>query len=112
MSRSIGMGALRHRIRIESSTIEQSDSGAEDRTWAELATVWADVRPLSGREYLEGRRLETMVDTKIRIRFRSDIMPGHRVIWDGKTLDIVSVIEQAGDRREIHLMCKEWGIDR
>ena len=52
---SVKAGRLRHRLTIQTHTVSQDGFGEPDKTWSDLATVWADVRPLRGREYLEAR---------------------------------------------------------
>lgn len=106
------LGSLRHRITIEEATISRDGYGGETKAWATVATVWAAVEPLQGREFLEGRRAEAEVNTRIRIRYRAGILPGMRITWGNHVYDIGSVIEHNSDRREIRLMCREWGIDR
>ena len=106
------IGSLRHRVTIESQTTTQDAYGGEVITWSEVATVWAAVEPLSGREFMDGRRQEAEINTRIRIRYRSGLLPGMRVTWGDHTYDIEAVIERESRRREIWLMCREWGVDR
>lgn len=110
-------GRLRHRVSLQAATITRDEFGGEIRTWAEVADLWADIEPLQGREFLEGRRQETELDTRIRIRYRLGVLPGMRIVWasaesGSRTYDIQSVIEHGADRRELRLMCRELGLDR
>lgn len=116
----MNLGKLRHRVTIESSSASRDEFGGEVITWATVATVWAAVEPLSGREFLDARRQEAEVSTRIRIRYRAGLVPGMRVTWGPGTspaqgshvYDILAVIERESRRREIWLMVREWGIDR
>jgi SPP1 family predicted phage head-tail adaptor len=109
---SLDFGKLRHRVTIESSTVTRDEYGGEVITWAEVFTTWAAVEPLSGREFLDGRRQESEINTRIRLRYRSGLVPGMRVTWGAHVYDIESVIERESRRREIWLMCQELGLDR
>ena len=100
-------GDLRNRVVIQNRTATQDTYGGEVPTWSTVATVWAAVEPMTGREFLEGRTLEATVDTRIRIRYRSGLAPDMRVTWDGHTYDVLAVLEVKSRRREIHLMCRE-----
>lgn len=100
-------GKLRHRVTIQSKSATQNSYGEEVITWSTLATVWAAVEPLSGREWLEGRQVTAEVTTRIRIRRRGDVTPEMRVVYGSKTYDIMAVIEIEEQRREEHLMCQE-----
>lgn len=101
-------GKLRHRVTIQNKgTPARNSYGEEVITWATEATVWAEVDPLRGREFLEARREGAEVTTRIRVRHRDGITPSMRVVWGSHTYDILSVIEVEGREREIHLMCRE-----
>lgn len=100
-------GKLRHRVEIQYKVVTQNSYGEEEITWTELATVWAAVEPLSGREFLEGRQVSAEVNTRIRIRRRGDVTPEMRVVYGSINYDILAVIELEERRREEHLMCQE-----
>lgn len=44
---AIKAGQLRHRITLQVSTTTRDDYGGTIQTWADVATVWASVDPLS-----------------------------------------------------------------
>jgi len=108
----VDFGELRHRVTIESQTTTRDDYGGEVPTWATVATVWAAVEPLAGREFMDGRRQEAEINTRIRLRYRSGLVPGMRVTWGDHVYDIEAVIERKSQRREVWLMCREWGLDQ
>ena len=105
-------GALRHRVTLQSATETATKHGARLETWAAVATVWAEVSPLQGREFMEGRREESELDSRIRIRYRAGVVPGMRIVWGSRIYDIMAVIETGAQRRELVLMCREQGLDR
>lgn len=46
-------GKLRHRVTIQEPVIVQNpETGAVNKTWRDVATVWAEVSPLSAREFI------------------------------------------------------------
>jgi SPP1 family predicted phage head-tail adaptor len=100
-------GEMRQRISIQKKVVGRDSFGAEAITWSQLAEVWATAEPLRGQEYLEARRLQSDLDIRFRIRFREGIVPSMRVVYNGRTFDIVSAIHVKEMRREIQLMCKE-----
>jgi SPP1 family predicted phage head-tail adaptor len=80
--------------------------GSEVQTWSTLAQVWADVRDLSGREFVQARQTGTQITTELTIRHRTDVTPKQRVLVDGRTLEINNVL-QIGRRDGLRLMCEE-----
>ena len=75
-------------------------------TWAPLFTCWAAVEPLTGREYLAAQALQSEVTARIRMRFRPWMTAEDRVIHDGTTYNIVSLVDVRSGHRELVLMCK------
>ena len=100
-------GELRQRITIQQKTITRDTYGAAVETWAALATVWAAVEPMSGREYFQSQQINAEVTTRIRIRHRSDVDSTMRVVFGASTYDIQAVIEPETNKRELQLMCRE-----
>ena len=100
-------GDLRHRVTIQEKQVTKNSYGEEVITWQDVATVWAAVEPLRGREFLEAQRAGAEVTTRIRIRHRDGIRPEMRVVRGSQIYDIEAVINVGGRGRELHLMCKE-----
>ena len=98
-------GQLRQRVTVQEKSVTRDDYGAEVITWTDLATVWAAVQPLTGREWIEGRQETAGVTTRIRMRYRSGITPEMRVSFGDIEFNILSVIHVK--ERELHLMCRE-----
>lgn len=99
-------GRLRHRVTIEYPLKIQNESGEVIvDTWRELATVWAAVEPIAGREYLTASEIRAGVTTRIRMRYRDDITPEMRATHDGVIYSIDAVIPINLLGRELHLMC-------
>ena len=100
-------GKLRHRVTIKQKSVSRDSYGAEDITWQVVATVWAAVEPLQGREFIDGKQLQAERTTRIRIRYRSGVAPEMRVVFGSHVYDVQSVIEPETRNRELVLMCKE-----
>lgn len=102
-------GRLRKRVTIQQKTtpVTQNTYGEEAPVWETVATVWASVEPLRGREFLEARREGAEVTTRIVMRYQSGIAPEMRATYDGHTYDVLSVIDPEERHRELQLMCRE-----
>lgn len=104
-------GRLDRRVVLKEKVITKDSYGQEVITWSTITTVWGEVQPLTGREFMEGRQVEAEVSTRIRIRYLTGIEPEDRaeVTIDGSTViyDILAVLPVGMDRREIQLMCRE-----
>ena len=98
---------LRHRITFQERATGQDEFGQPIDTWQDICTVWAAVEPLSGREFWAAQQVQAEVTTRIRIRYRQGIRPEMRVLYDGRTYDIQTVIDPEERHVELQLMCRE-----
>jgi len=99
-------GDFRHRALIESLSKSPNAFGEPVETWSELATVWAKVEALTGSEAYAARQLIAEVEVKLTIRFRDDLTELMRAtLPSGDVLDIRSVLDEDGRRRETVLLC-------
>ena len=65
-------------------------------TWADLATVWAEMMPLSDGERVKAAEVSAEITTRFRILWSSTVStvnPKDRLTFDGKTWDIWGVKE-------------------
>ena len=103
------IGRLDRRIVIEVNTPTRSPSGEKVDSWATLATVWAEVRPLRGKEFFDAAAVQSEIDTKFRIRFRSDLTTKMRINYDGNLYDIHSIAE-LGRHAATEIMASAQGV--
>ena len=99
-------GQLDQRVTLETRTTEPGGWGEPVETWTPVATVWAVVEPLAGREYMAAQAAQSEIVARIRIRYRPGITSQDRVIHEGTTYNIKSVIDIRSGRRELVLMCR------
>ncbi len=103
-------GVLRHRITIQEDTGTINKVGQKTATWTTLATEWAREEGLSGIERFAAQQVVAQLSYKVTIRFRSDINETHRILLaSGALLDIQSVLDPDGRRRELQILCIERG---
>jgi len=105
-------GELRQRVTLQEATEVRDSFGEVTKTWSDVATVWASVETLSGREFLEARQLQRATTVRVVIRWREGVTPAMRVRWTdaGGTLhtyDVDAVIPDGTQRRQLTLMCVE-----
>lgn len=99
-------GKLRHPVTIEQSTETTDEYGAVVLTWSTLASVWAAIEPMRGRERFEAQHHAIEEDTRIRIRHRDDVTAEERVVDRlGNVYHIKGVLDVDGLGEELHLQC-------
>lgn len=99
---------LRHLVTVQSRTVSLNSYREDTSSWATYCTAWACIEPLSGREFLSAAALQSDVAVRITVRAEDveGVTPQHRVLWNGKTYDIVSVVNVFERGRWAQLMCK------
>jgi len=87
---------LDRRIAIERYSVTYNDDNEPTEAWASLATVWASVQYASDGEKVRAAEVGATISVRFQIRYDStwaDVNAKDRVIYEGKTFDIVGVKE-------------------
>lgn len=92
------IGKLDTRITIQRRATMTDAWGQPTETWADVALVWANVRHLNGIESIKAGADVSVVRSSFRIRHRTGIDAGMRIVSDGSTYDIEAALP--GGRRE------------
>jgi len=100
-------GKLRHRITLQQPQVTLNTIREEYSTWADVATVWGAVEPATGSWYYAGKQGESKVDGRVRIRYRSDILPTWRIKFGDRYLSIVSILNPQERNIELQIMYSE-----
>ena len=100
-------GKLRHRIQLqEFTTTVDPDTGYRDKAWADVAALWAEFAPLSGREFIAAAATQSAVTARITIRHRAGVTNNHRILHGGAVYNIEVVLPDAESGKEhLTLMC-------
>lgn len=86
-------GKLDRRITISVKSATRDSYGAEIIGWSTLATVWAEVLPISGREFFVAAQFVPEAQLKMRIRFREDFDETAKITYDNVEYDILYIAE-------------------
>ncbi|EKU30769.1 head-tail adaptor protein [Alcaligenes sp. EGD-AK7] len=103
-------GPLRHKLRIEEKRVISIDpySGQAVYDWAEVATVWARIEPLSARDFIAASTTQSAITTRITIRYRAGITRVMRLVHQGKFYSIVGILPDSQSGLEyLTLPCVE-----
>lgn len=86
-------GRLNQQVRLQRLQKTPDGSGGFVSTWQDVATVWAEIRPLSGQEAQRAAQLFSGVGYKVRLR-QVACTASDRLQWlaTGSILNIRSVI--------------------
>lgn len=99
-------GSLSSRVSIKARSTSVDAIGQPAETWVTIATIWANVRHLSGSESIKADRELSVVRASIRIRWRTDVGAGMRVTAGGATYEVRAVLPDAQRREFVNLVCE------
>lgn len=75
-------GSLRDRLQIRRKVeTKNPNTGGLERTWQTIATIWAEVKSINGREAVIGNVLQGISFFQVTIRHRTDLKASDQVIW-------------------------------
>jgi len=100
-------GRLRHRVTLQSKTETRDSYGGAVITWSDVATVYAAIEPLSGREWFAQQQVQSEVSVRIVVRYRAGITAANRIAHGATYYDILSVINHDEKDHMITLMCRQ-----
>ena len=85
-------GQLKNKVTIQAKTDTVDAIGQPINTWVDVATVWADIRYLSGLESIKSDADVSIAKVSVRVRYRADIKPSMRAVCDGVIYQIKAVL--------------------
>jgi len=101
-------GRLRHQVTLQKPVTNQDTYGQDVATWTDVATVWAGVEPLKGREFYDAQQVNAELSVRVVIRYRSDVAATWRVKHGDRAYAIQQPpIDPDMRHRELQLMCSE-----
>lgn len=105
-------GQLRERLAIQSYTAASDGMGGETQAWSTVATVWGRVRMVNGQEQYTAasEQVQGTISHKVNLRAKAGgvtLSIRHRLEWNGRALQIVSIGDIEGRNREQVVMCRE-----
>lgn len=107
----IDPGKMRHRITFQQFSGTLDDFGdplqTDDDNWADVATTWAAIDPISGREFYAAEQSQSEVSHKIRCRYRTGLDTAMRITYGKRRFKIISLIDWEERHESLLLMCKE-----
>jgi len=97
-------GRLDRQIVIKKATSTQNSYGEQALGWSDLVTLWAQVRPLAGRELFSAQQVRAEIDTEFVLRHTTVVRPDMLISYGGLDYDIHSIIDVGDRQRELRIL--------
>lgn len=101
------IGALRHRLRLESPVDVSDGAGGFSRAYRTLCYVWARVNIITAGQQFNEQKFEQTTSYQVDIRWRADVVAGMRFVFRERLLSIQAVRDPDGMRRFLTCACEE-----
>ena len=106
------IGALGQRITLQQRTVAQDATGGQLATWTDVATVWAEVMPLTGRELIAAQAVASETSHQITMRWQPAFadpktVAAMRVVFNGRHFNINAAINEDERNRTLTLLVSE-----
>lgn len=103
------LGDMRHRVTIQRPDETARDEfGAVQPIWIDVATVWAQIDPVSAREMMASGQVQGQATHRVVIRHRGDVSSKSRLIWvngGNRVLSVVAAMPSVGAPGALELLC-------
>jgi SPP1 family predicted phage head-tail adaptor len=97
-------GSLRSELALQAATPMPDGLGGHTQSWAEIATAFARIEPVSAASMFGPDQTVETVTHRITIRWRNGVAAGMRFVKQGRIFDIVTVHDPDDTGR--YLVCR------
>jgi SPP1 family predicted phage head-tail adaptor len=95
---------MNRRVQLCRRGVARDTSTGEDLgAWSPFATVWAAVKPVTGRESWAAQQRFAEIDTVFTMRWRADVDVEVRVVYEGRAYDVTAALE-VGNREALDVL--------
>jgi len=107
--KTVHPGQMSERITFQARAGGEDALGQPSGAWADVLInpgVWASCAFVTGRDVAVAGQYQATLDAKFIVRYRSDIKPHWRVVWNGKPFEILGDPAPVNGRRDfLELHC-------
>ena len=103
----LSIGALRHRLTLEQTSLTADGGGGVTENWVQVAQIWGAIEPLKGRERVEAARIAGRHMYDISMRYRDDVAPSMRFRLGARIFHILSAEDVGGRGKWLKALCEE-----
>lgn len=103
----IRAGELRHRCEVQMLTEGRGEHGTVTRTWSTSCKRWFAFVSTVGREFVSAQQINADLTHLLRMRYMADLTTSDRLLYDGRTFNILAIVDPQGRHEELLVSCKE-----
>ena len=101
------VGELRKRVTVQTETQSTDGAGGYILGWTTFANVWANIKPLTGREIFVASHLEGHVTHHVQMRYLSGVTSDMRLSYNSRLFNIQAVLNTDERNQWTELLVEE-----
>ena len=101
-------GDLRHYAAFQSVAKAEDGLGGITETWSTDFSAYIAIWPFSVNESSENMRVSADVSHKIKMRYRTGVIPEMRIVWNSRTFEIKGIMSRG--KHTLDLICTELDV--
>jgi len=101
------IGNLRTRIGIYVPQTKPDEFGGVQTNWVLSGQAWAHIKPNTTTERTENGRATITKTYLVTIRWQRDFPERARLLWEERTLRVLTASDPDLRRERLHLICEE-----
>jgi len=101
------IGLLRHRVTIQRLSKYQNEMGEEEPKWTNVATRWASIEPISGREYFAAQQINAEITHRVKMRYLEEMGSTMRLLCGTRIFQIEVLINVEERNQLLIILCTE-----
>ncbi len=112
------IGRLDKRVTVQRRSSTKDSYGQELDSWTTIAQVWAQVKPLGGKERMRNAAMvvESILTHTVTVRYSETLMPpleadAWRILYGSRIFNISTSRDVEEDRRFIEFDCTEGSVN-
>lgn len=112
------IGRLDKRVTVQQRSSTKDSYGQEIDSWTTIAQVWAQVKPIGGKERMRNAAMvvESILTHTVTVRYSNSLMPplvadAWRILYGSRILNISTSRDVEEDRRFIEFDCTEGSLN-
>lgn len=105
----LAAGKLNKRVAIKAQSTTRDALNQKESTWATITNgdTWAAIEPLSNRETQEALSNQMSISHRVKLRYRSDVLPDMRIFYGTRELAIVGIRNPKERGEFLEILCVE-----
>lgn len=101
------IGRLKHRITFQKLQQTKNEYGEMLNEWLDFKTVWAEIKPVSGRQFFSAKQINSEISHTVYMRYNPQILPNMRIKYNNRIFDVLYVMNVDEGNSLLQIYCKE-----